>query len=85
MADQDFITSRVQTDGKAAAAMTTGGTPLTAINREFEERAVQERAQQMGMNYVDIARIHVNPDHLKVITGKEAAEALIVPFFKVGN
>ena len=85
MADQDFITSRVQTDGKAAAAMTTGGTPLTAINREFEERAVQERAQQMGMNYVDIARIHVNPDHLKVITGKEAAEALIVPFFKVGK
>ena len=74
MADQDFITS--QTHGEA---------PLTAINRDFEERAVQDRAQQMGMNYVDIAKLHVNPDHLKIITQSEANAALVVPFFKIGK
>lgn len=85
MADPNFASSQVQTDAHVAMATATGGTPLSLINREFEERAVQERAQQMGMNYIDIASIHINPDHLKVLTGQEAVEALIVPFFKVGK
>ncbi len=85
MGDKDFITSRVQTDAGAAATMGNSGAPLSSINREFEERSVSQRAQQMGMNYIDIAKIHINPDHLKTITGKEAFEALVVPFFKVGK
>lgn len=85
MADQNFITSRVQTDGSAALAAATGANPLTSINREFEERAVAEKAQKMGMNYIDIARVHINPDHLKVVDGKSASEALTIPFFKVGK
>lgn len=85
MPDQNFITSRVQTDGSAALAAATGTNPLTDINREFEERAVAERAQKMGMNYIDIAQVHINPDHLKVVDGKSASEALTIPFFKVGK
>lgn len=63
----------------------TGASPLTNINREFEERATAERAQKMGMNYIDIARVHINPDHLKVVEGKDAAAALVMPFFRVGK
>ncbi|MFA6023869.1 MAG: GspE/PulE family protein [Candidatus Gracilibacteria bacterium] len=70
MSDQSFITSENQ---------------LTVINRDFEERSAEERAQKMGMTYIDIARIHINPDHLKTIDGKQAAEALVIPFFKVGK
>ncbi len=85
MADKDFITSRVQTDGSATMMAATGASPLTSINREFEERATAERAQKMGMNYIDIARVHINPDHLKVVEGKDAAAALVMPFFRVGK
>ncbi len=86
MADQNFASSKIQTDGHAAlAAATGGGAPLSSINREFEERSTMEHAQQMGMSYIDIANVHINPDHLKVITQKEAEDALVVPFFKVGK
>lgn len=85
MTDSNFAQSQIQTDAHVAAATATGGTPLTAINREFEEKATSERAQKMGMNYIDIARVQINPDHLKSVTAAEAAEALIIPFFKVGK
>ncbi|QQR54623.1 type II/IV secretion system protein [Candidatus Peregrinibacteria bacterium] len=85
MDDQNFINSKIQTDGHVALATATGGTPLSSINREFEERTTMEKAQQMGMSYIDIATVHVNPDHLKVLTQKEAEEALVVPFFKLGK
>jgi type IV pilus assembly protein PilB len=85
MPDKDFIANQVQTDAHVQAAQATGGTPLTSINQEFEEKSVMERAQKMGMNYIDILSVHINPDHLKVLTGDEANEALTVPFFKVGK
>ncbi|MEK9159868.1 MAG: GspE/PulE family protein [Patescibacteria group bacterium] len=85
MADQNFSTSKIETNAGAAMAAATGASPLTAINREFEERATAERAQKMGMNYIDIAQVHINPDHLKVILGKDANAALVIPFFKVGK
>ena len=58
---------------------------LTSINREFEEKATSERAQSMGMSYIDIAKIPLNPDHLRTITLQEATDALAIPFFKVGK
>ncbi len=85
MADQSFASSKIQTDGHVALASATGGTPLSSINREFEERSTMEKAQQMGMSYIDIGNVHINPDHLRVLTQKEAEEALVVPFFKVGK
>ena len=85
MPDKDYITSRVETDATASMAAATGTNPLAGINREFEERATAERAQKMGMNYIDIARVHINPDHLKTVDGKTANEALTIPFFKVGK
>lgn len=55
------------------------------INRDFEERSTAERAQKMGMNYIDIAEVHVNPDHLKTLDASEAQAAMAIPFFKVGK
>lgn len=85
MADNSLITSQIKTDAHVALANATGGTPLNSINREFEEKAIMEKANQMGMNYVDIALLHINPDHLKVISSKEAYDAMMIPFFKVGK
>ncbi|MBU0981879.1 type II/IV secretion system protein [Patescibacteria group bacterium] len=86
MADQDFISSQVQTDAtKQMQAATSTGAPVKDINRDFEERAVMERAQKMGMSYIDIEKVHINPDHLKVISVEDATQSLIVPFYKVGK
>lgn len=85
MSENSYATSQVQTDSHVAMAAATGGTPLTSINRQFEEKAAMESAQKMGMSYIDIGNVHVNPDHLKAITSLEAAEALVIPFFKVGK
>ncbi|MFA5793220.1 MAG: GspE/PulE family protein [Candidatus Gracilibacteria bacterium] len=85
MADQNLLTGQVKTDAHLALASATGGTPLGSINRELEEKVTRERAQKMGMNYIDIAEVHINPDYLHVLESRVAYEALIVPFFKVGK
>ena len=85
MADDNFATSQVKTDASVEAAHATSGAPVGSINRDFEEREAAERAQKMGMNYVDIAKVIINPDHLKVLTGQDANQALVIPFFKVGK
>lgn len=85
MADDSFATSQVKTNASMAAAHATTGAPIGSINRDFEEREAAERAQKMGMNYVDIASVHINPDHLKVLSGQDASQALVIPFFKLGK
>lgn len=85
MTDKDILTTKIQTDSHVQMSAATGANPVTSINRDFEERAVMERAQKMGMNYVDIAKVSINPDCLKVIPVEEARKARVVPFFKVGK
>jgi len=85
MADKDFASSQVKTDATRQLASATGANPVTNINRDFEERATAERAQKMGMSYVDIAKVNVNPDHLKLISKQDAYQSLMMPFFKVGK
>lgn len=85
MADKDLINTKVQTDSHVQMAAATGASPLTSINRDFEEKATQEKAQQMGMNYIDIEHVHINPDHLKVLTFEEAKKSGLIPFFKIGK
>ena len=85
MADKNIATSQVQTDAHVQQAEATGEDPLSSINRDFEERATMERAQKMGMNYIDVMRVPVNPDHLKLITREEAEQAQVIPFFKLGK
>lgn len=85
MADDNFATSKIQTDAHVQQAAATGANPLNDINRDLEEKSVAERAQKMGMSYIDVARIHINPDHLRLVKGEDAAQAMLVPFFKVGK
>ncbi len=61
------------------------GENLAQINREQKEKATLEKAQQMGMNYIDIASTPINPDLLKLITPEVAKNNLIIPFYRVGK
>jgi type IV pilus assembly protein PilB len=85
MPDKDFATSQVQTNVTKDMASATGANPVTSINRDFEERATAERAQKMGMNYVNIIEVNINPDHLKIVSTEDAHQSLVMPFFKLGK
>ncbi len=85
MADKHYITSQVKTDATNQMARATGVHPMQSINRDFEEKSAAERAAKMGMSYIDVAKVPINPDHIKVVEAERALEALLIPFFKVGD
>lgn len=58
---------------------------LAKINREAKEKATQEKAASMGMNYIDIASTPINPDLLKIVSADKAQENLIMPFYRLGK
>lgn len=58
---------------------------LAKINKLAKEKAVQEKANSMGMNYIDIAVTPINPDLLKILTPEVAKTNLILPFYRLGK
>ncbi|MCC7432461.1 type II/IV secretion system protein [Candidatus Peregrinibacteria bacterium] len=58
---------------------------LAKINRQAKERATQEKAATMNMNYIDIAVTPINPDLLKIIPPEQARANLIIPFYRLGK
>lgn len=83
-----------QEDAKPEAT-SAGSQPATAanpasgyldkVNRDFKEKAVVERANQMNMNYVDLSEMPINPDYLALVSRDKAEQAYIIPFFKIGK
>lgn len=75
---------------KKPAASTIGddkGMPeaLTAINLEFKEKTVRDKAKQLGFEYVEIGKTPINPDLLKVIDFETAQAAMVIPFLRIGK
>jgi len=58
---------------------------LAKINRQAKEKATQEKAASMGMNYIDIAATPINPDLLKLVPADRAKSNLIMPFYRLGK
>lgn len=58
---------------------------LVHINRDLKEKAVSERAQQLGISYIDMDKIPLNPDLASIVPLEKAEEALLVPFFRIGK
>jgi type IV pilus assembly protein PilB len=58
---------------------------LGKINREFQEKSVLENAKKLGIGYVDVARLPINPDFLKVLDFDTAIRTKIIPFYKNGK
>lgn len=55
---------------------------VSAINRSFEERDAKERAQTLGVPYIDIGAFPFNPDTLSLITREDAQAGQMIPFEK---
>ena len=45
------------------------------INQNFKERAVQEKAREIGVGYIDLRKIPINPDLFQII-GEEEINAV---------
>ncbi|MFN7160354.1 MAG: GspE/PulE family protein [Candidatus Gracilibacteria bacterium] len=58
---------------------------LDSINLGFKEKEISERAKQMGVGYINLLMVPINPDALRIISPKEAELARAVPFFLIGK
>jgi type IV pilus assembly protein PilB len=59
--------------------------PLDKINHQLKERAIAEKAKQLGISYIDLEKVPLNPDMAAIIPQDKATTALVVPFFRVGK
>lgn len=55
------------------------------INQELKEEDIAQKAKEMGLSYVNLITVPVNPDLARVISKEESEEAGAVVFFKAGK
>lgn len=58
---------------------------LGQINRDLEEKAAREHAQELKLPYVDVDMFPINPDVLHLVKEEDARRAYAMPFFKSGK
>ncbi|MBI5152738.1 Flp pilus assembly complex ATPase component TadA, partial [Candidatus Peregrinibacteria bacterium] len=58
---------------------------LTAINLEFKEKTIKDRAKELNLEYVEIGKTPINPDLLKIIDFETAQSAMVIPFLRIGK
>ncbi len=97
MADPTPITTAAPQAGTAAPAVPENGLmpgkggdanmseALAHINRDLKEKAVAERAQQLGISYIDMDKIPINPDLVSIVPLEKAEESILIPFFRIGK
>ncbi len=56
--------------------------PISEINKEFEARDAQKKAQKWGFPYIDIATFPINPDVLRGLNQEAIRQARVLPFFR---
>jgi type II secretory ATPase GspE/PulE/Tfp pilus assembly ATPase PilB-like protein len=52
---------------------------LAALHREGEERGAQRLAEKLGLTYVDLAKVPVSLDAIRILTESEAKDAKAAP------
>lgn len=67
--------------GEAATQMSA----VTKINRELKEKATAERAKELGLTYVNIVAVPINPDILSIVPVDRIKAAMAFPFFRIGK
>ncbi|MCD6109393.1 type II/IV secretion system protein [bacterium] len=72
----------VSGDLKSQKTMSQG---LESIDRDYLEQATLEKAKQLGLSYIDVAKSPINPDLLKILKPDTAKKAMMMPFFRIGK
>lgn len=58
---------------------------LTGINRDFEEKNTLEKAKGLNLSYINIGKMPINPDYMKLIPFEDSEKAKTICFYKLGN
>lgn len=58
---------------------------VAEVNKGFEEREARERAVELGLEFVDLARFPINPDVLSRVEPMDATLGELIPFFESGK
>ena len=58
---------------------------VVQINRDFKEKALENRAKELGMDYINLEKIPINPDLLYIVSRDEVKKSKIFPFFRIGK
>jgi len=58
---------------------------IEKIDRDYEETAILEKAKSLGLSYIDLSKVKINTDLLKLLTPEIAKKAMIMPFFRIGK
>lgn len=74
-ADEQVVTGHQKT-------MTQG---LESIDRDYIEQATLEKAKELGLSYINVAKAPINPDLLKILKPDTAKNAQMMPFFRIGK
>lgn len=56
-----------------------------AVRQEYKERAIQEKAKQLDLNYVNLMQFPINPDLADILTAEESRVAHVAVYFKSGK
>lgn len=75
-------TVQIQQNKSRGDAVSIG---MGSINQEFKEREVEDRAQKMGIGYINLLETQINPDILNIIPKDISIVAQVIPFFRVGK
>lgn len=69
----------------STAAIVAMPDALNKINRDLKEKAVQQQAERLGLTYIDIEKVPVNPDLTALFSEEVARKAVALPFFRIGK
>lgn len=58
---------------------------IESIDRDYLEQATLEKAKELGLSYINIAKSPINPDLLKILKPTTAKKAMMMPFFRIGK
>jgi len=58
---------------------------IDEINREFKEREIREKAEKMELRYINLKKISINDDFLRIISKKESLHTNSLIFFQIGK
>ncbi|KKP39314.1 MAG: type II secretion system protein E, type IV pilus assembly protein PilB [Candidatus Peregrinibacteria bacterium GW2011_GWF2_33_10] len=61
------------------------GERTASVNQELAEKAAKEKADNLGLTYINLSSFPVNPDVFAVLDLDTAEKYLIVPFFVSGK
>lgn len=71
---------KIETENSLGAAEGT-----EKINRESKELLTEKKALKLGMSYVNVGKMPINSDVLKILDKQSAEEAQIIPFYLLGK